>query len=431
MIESLLILILLAVSASLLLIFRAKSSSENDNGSKALLEERQGRIHALEAALKAAEEELKGSHKLQAGSEAKLEALTAQKTALANEFKLIANEALKQQSEALRKQLQEGNSTQLDIVLGPLKEKLDIFGKRVQDTHDQSVKGRSELKSEVNKLVEANEKLKNEASELTRALRGDVKAQGNWGELVLDQLLAKSGLTQGVEYSVQTSKVGDDGNRYLPDVVVHLPDDKHLVIDSKVSLIAYDRYVNAENNEDADAALKDHILSIKAHIKGLSEKNYQNLYEQSLDFVLLFVPIESAYSLALQKDPSLFQQAYDKNIVFVTTTTLWSTLRTVGTLWKQEKQSENVREIVKQASSLYDKFVAFSEDLMTVGRQMDTAKGSYEKAMNKLTEGTGNLIRRTESLRKLGLKNSKQQHQSLVDRAIPEQLPESDIDNEG
>jgi len=248
---------------------------------------------------------------------------------------------------------------------------------------------------------------------------------------VLDQLLAKSGLTQGVEYSVQTSKVGDDGNRYLPDVVVHLPDDKHLVIDSKVSLIAYDRYVNAENNEDADAALKDHILSIKAHIKGLSEKNYQNLYEQSLDFVLLFVPIESAYSLALQKDPSLFQQAYDKNIVFVTTTTLWSTLRTVGTLWKQEKQSENVREIVKQASSLYDKFVAFSEDLMTVGRQMDTAKGSYEKAMNKLTEGTGNLIRRTESLRKLGLKNSKQQHQSLVDRAIPEQLPESDIDNEG
>ena len=177
--------------------------------------------------------------------------------------------------------------------------------------------------------------------------------------------------------------------------------------------------------------MKDHILSIKAHIKGLSEKNYQNLYEQSLDFVLLFVPIESAYSLALQKDPSLFQQAYDKNIVFVTTTTLWSTLRTVGTLWKQEKQSENVREIVKQASSLYDKFVAFSEDLMTVGRQMDTAKGSYEKAMNKLTEGTGNLIRRTESLRKLGLKNSKQQHQSLVDRAIPEQLPESDIDNEG
>ena len=301
----------------------------------------------------------------------------------------------------------------------------------MQDTHDQSIKGRSELKSEVNKLVEANEKLKNEASELTRALRGDVKAQGNWGELVLDQLLAKSGLTQGVEYSVQTSKVGDDGNRYLPDVVVHLPDDKHLVIDSKVSLIAYDRYVNAENNEDADAALKDHILSIKAHIKGLSEKNYQNLYEQSLDFVLLFVPIESAYSLALQKDPSLFQQAYDKNIVFVTTTTLWSTLRTVGTLWKQEKQSENVREIVKQASSLYDKFVAFSEDLMTVGRQMDTAKGSYEKAMNKLTEGTGNLIRRTESLRKLGLKNSKQQHQSLVDRAIPEQLPESDIDNEG
>ena len=306
------------------------------------------------------------------------------------------------------------------MVLTPFKEKLEQFGKNVQETHEKGQKERIELKSEVNKLVEQNENLKNEANQLTKALRGDVKMQGNWGEMVLEKLLERTGLTKGREYNVQESVTNEEGKRYQPDVVLHLPDEKNIIIDSKVSLVAYERFVNAESVEDQSKALKDHLISIKNHIKSLSEKNYQNLYGVSLDFVILFVPIEGAYSVALQAEPGLYQEAFDKNIAMVSATSLWSTLRTVGTLWRQERQNANVQEIIRQASDLYDKFVGFSEELVKVGNQMDTAKRSYENSMKILSEGKGNLVRRTENLRVLGLKNSKTVNTNLVDRGMQE-----------
>ncbi|NDD36286.1 MAG: DNA recombination protein RmuC, partial [Flavobacteriia bacterium] len=361
------------------------------------------RISELERALREAELEV-------ARLQERLQNLEGQKAQLSQEFKLVAHEALQAQTEALQKQMKEANSAQLSVILAPFREKLDLFGQRVQDTHEKGQRERIELKTEVTKLVEQNEKLKNEANQLTKALRGDVKMQGNWGEMVLERLLERTGLTKGQEYSVQESITTEDGKRYQPDVVLHLPENKHIIVDSKVSLVAYERFVNADSPEEQAVALKEHITSIKNHIRGLSEKNYQNLYGVSLDFVILFVPIEGAYSVALQAEPSLYQEAFDKNIALVSATSLWSTLRTVGTLWRQERQNANVQEIIRQASDLYDKFVGFSEELIKVGSQMDTAKRSYENSMKMLVEGKGNLVRRTENLRVLGLKNSKSVH---------------------
>ena len=430
MIEALLFIIL-AVLLTLFLVFRAKFSSAKGNGSQTLLEERQGRIHALEAELQQAEDDLHALEIDHARKDEQLKALVQQKAALKTEFKALASDVLKQQSDALKQSMAEGNKTQLDLILSPFKSQLDHFEKQVKSSHDTNRKERIELKTEVSQLIEANKDLRHEAHELTRALRGDVKAQGNWGEMVLENLLKKSGLRPGEEYIVQESIVGADGKRYQPDVVLNLPGDKHLIIDSKVSLVAYERFSNTDDPDKQREALSDVVTSIRAHIKGLSAKNYQQLYDVSLDFVLLFIPIEGAWSIAIQKAPELYQEAFDQNIVLVTNTTLWGTLRTVALLWRQEKQSKNIEEIIQQASLLYDKFVGFSDDMVKVGKQMDTAKSSYGDAMNKLTEGTGNLVRRAENLKALGLKNSKQQHQSLVDRAMPEQLPESDNDNEG
>ena len=371
------------------------------------------KIEKLEDALREAKIEV-------ATLQERLRSLEVSKSEMSKEFKLMASEALKQQSEDLKNQLKESNSSQLSLVLSPFKEKLEQFGKNVQETHEKGQRERIELKSEVNKLVEQNENLKNEANQLTKALRGDVKMQGNWGEMVLEKLLERTGLTKGREYTVQESVTNEDGKRYQPDVVLHLPDEKNIIIDSKVSLVAYERFVNAESVEDQSKALKDHLISIKNHIKNLSEKNYQNLYGVSLDFVILFVPIEGAYSVALQAEPGLYQEAFDKNIAMVSATSLWSTLRTVGTLWRQERQNANVQEIIRQASDLYDKFVGFSEELVKVGNQMDTAKRSYENSMKILSEGKGNLVRRTENLRVLGLKNSKTVNTNLVDRGMHE-----------
>jgi DNA recombination protein RmuC len=377
------------------------------------------RISELELALREAELEV-------ARLQERLQNLEGQKAQLSQEFKLVAHEALQAQTEALQKQMKEANSAQLSVILAPFREKLDLFGQRVQDTHEKGQRERIELKTEVTKLVEQNEKLKNEANQLTKALRGDVKMQGNWGEMVLERLLERTGLTKGQEYSVQESITTEDGKRYQPDVVLHLPENKHIIVDSKVSLVAYERFVNADSPEEQAVALKEHITSIKNHIRGLSEKNYQNLYGVSLDFVILFVPIEGAYSVALQAEPSLYQEAFDKNIALVSATSLWSTLRTVGTLWRQERQNANVQEIIRQASDLYDKFVGFSEELIKVGSQMDTAKRSYENSMKMLVEGKGNLVRRTENLRVLGLKNSKSVHPNLVDRAMDAASSEED-----
>ena len=402
----LILLIAVAAGASVYLVWLQRQAGLGPDTSDLT-----SRIKQLEDALR--EAELEGARRQE-----RLNQIESQKEQMSQEFKLMAHEALQAQTDALHKQMKEANSAQLSVILAPFREKLDMFGQRVQETHEKGQRERIELKTEVTKLVEQNEKLKNEANQLTKALRGDVKMQGNWGEMVLERLLERTGLTKGQEYSVQESITAEDGKRYQPDVVLHLPENKHIIVDSKVSLVAYERFVNAETPEEQAIALKEHLQSLRQHIRGLSDKNYQNLYGVSLDFVILFVPIEGAYSVALQAEPGLYQEAFDKNIALVSATSLWSTLRTVGTLWRQERQNANVQEIIRQASDLYDKFVGFSEELIKVGTQMDTAKRTYENSMKMLVEGKGNLVRRSENLRLLGLKNSKSVHPNLVDRAL-------------
>jgi DNA recombination protein RmuC len=401
------LILLLAIGMSAYALYRQPSSKQREGSYDVQAQRNQ----ELEGKLREAELEV-------ARLQERLRQLESQKEKMSQEFKLLAHEALQAQTDALQKQMKEANSVQLSLVLAPFKEKLESFGKRVQDTHESGQRERIELKTEVIKLVEQNEKLKNEAKQLTKALRGDVKMQGNWGEMVLEKLLERTGLTKGQEYSVQESVTNEEGKRFQPDVVLHLPEDKNIIIDSKVSLVAYERFVNADTPEEQAIALKEHLTSMRSHIRGLSEKNYQNLYGVSLDFVILFVPIEGAYSVALQAEPGLYQEAFDKNIALVSATSLWSTLRTVGTLWRQERQNANVQEIIRQASDLYDKFAGFSEELVKVGNQMDTAKRTYENSMKMLIDGKGNLVRRTENLRLLGLKNSKSVSPSLVDRAM-------------
>ena len=331
-----------------------------------------------------------------------------------NDFKVLAQEILEKTGNTFKEQ----NKEQIGTILAPFKEKLESFEKKVEETYEKGKAETISLKSEVKMLSEQSAKLSKDAENLTKALKSDVKAQGNWGEVILERILEKSGLTKNQEYFIQNSITTEDGRRFQPDVIIKLPDDKNVIVDSKVSLIAYERFSSAENVEEQQGHLKEHIASIKAHVKGLSDKNYQSLYGiDGLDFVLLFIPIEGAFSAAVQYDNTLFQDAFDKNVVIVSTSTLLATLRTIASIWKQEKQTQNAIEIARQGGALYDKFVGLTEDLLNLGKQMDTAKKSYEGAMNKISSGSGNLIKRAEDLRKLGLKTSKQIEQKIIDKA--------------
>lgn len=335
-----------------------------------------------------------------------------------NEFKVLAQEILDRTGKTFKEQNQE----QLGTLLAPFKEKLQNFEKKVEETYEKSKAETISLKSEVKMLSEQSAKLSKDAENLTNALKSDVKAQGNWGEVVLERVLEKSGLTKDQEYFIQQSITTEDGKRFQPDVIIKLPDDKNVIVDSKVSLIAYERFSSAEDADEQQRYLKEHVNSIKAHVKGLSDKNYQNLYGvDGLDFVLLFIPIEGAFSAAVQYDNTLFQDAFDKNVVIVSTSTLLATLRTIASIWKQEKQTQNALEIARQGGNLYDKFVGLTEDLVKLGNQMRTAQGTYEDSMKKLSTGSGNLVKRAEDLRKLGLKTSKQMEQKLIDRADDEE----------
>ena len=338
-----------------------------------------------------------------------------------NDFKVLAQEILDKNS----KSFTEHNKKEIDFILNPFKEKLQSFEKKVDDNYEKGQKERITLKAEVKNLIDMNEKLSKDATNLTKALKGDVKTQGNWGEVILERILEKSGLVKDREYYVQNSLTGENGKLYRPDVIIHLPDNKKVIIDSKVSLVAYEKFSTADDLEEQKSHLKQHIVSIKAHVKGLSDKNYQNLYGvDGLDFVLLFIPIEGAFSAALQADNSLFQEAFDKNVVLVSTSTLLATLKTIASIWKQEYQNQNAVEIARQGGDLYDKFVNFSDDLITLGKQLNTAKGTYDGAMNKLSEGKGNLVSRSEKMRKLGLKTSKQMNQKLADRSADNGIEE-------
>ncbi|NND63254.1 MAG: DNA recombination protein RmuC [Flavobacteriaceae bacterium] len=329
------------------------------------------------------------------------------------EFENLANKILDNKSEKFTKQ----NKENLDLVLKPLQEKIDKFEKKVEETHKESIDRHAMLRQQIIGLKELNEQMSKEATNLTKALKGDSKLQGNWGELVLERVLEKSGLEKDREYFIQSSFTSDEGRRVLPDVVLHLPDNKKMIIDSKVSLVAYERYVNKEEQTDKDTALKEHISSLKKHIEQLSEKNYQDIYKiESPDFVLLFVPIEPAFAVAINEDNNLYNWAFEKNIVIVTPTTLLATLRTIDSMWNNEKQQQNALEIATQAGRLYDQFVNLTDDLIKVGNQLKTVQGSYDGTMKKLT-GQGNLIRKVESIKKLGIKQKKYINEKLLKRA--------------
>ncbi len=320
------------------------------------------------------------------------------------EFREIAEKLLDEKS----KKFTDSNKESIDQILKPLREKISEFEQKVDSTHKEGLLNNEALKQQLLSLKDLNAQMSRDAINLTRALKGENKTQGNWGEFILESVLEKSGLMKDREYFVQVSLTDEDGNRLQPDVVVNLPDEKAIVIDSKVSLNAYERYSSAETDVEIELAKKEHLMSVRNHLKGLSSKNYQKLHGlNSLDFVLLFIPIEPAFATAVQADPAIFQEAFDKNIVIVSPTTLLATLRTIASIWRQEHQNRNALEIAKKGGDMYDKFAAFADDLLKLGAQMDTSKKTYDEAMKKLSTGTGNLVKRAADLKKLGLNSGK------------------------
>ncbi len=305
------------------------------------------------------------------------------------EFENLANKILEEKTTKFTEQ----NKENLKNILSPLQDKIQLFEKKVEDTHKESIDYHAALRQQILGLREMNEQMSKETLNLTKALKGDSKMQGNWGELVLERVLEKSGLEKDREYFVQQSFVTEDGNRVFPDVIINLPDGKKMIVDSKVTLTAYERYINEEDDNLKTQFLKEHVISINRHVEQLGNKNYHDLYQmESPDFVLLFIPIESAFALALNEDTNLYNKAFEKNIVIVTPSTLLATLRTIDSMWTNQKQQENALEIARQAGALYDKFEGFVTDLVKIGKKMDEAKVEYQGAMNKLVDGKGNLI---------------------------------------
>lgn len=330
-----------------------------------------------------------------------------------DEFENLANKILEEKS----KKFTEQNKEKLDQLLKPLGEKMEEFKKKVEETHKEDIRGRSSLEQHLKHLQEMNKQLEKEAKDLTKALKGESKTQGSWGEVILQRILEKSGLTKGREYEIQEHHTTEDGRRLQPDVVIHLPDEKRLIVDSKVTLTAYERYVSAENDSERQAALKQHVKSIRNHVKGLSSKNYENIYGgNSPDFVLMFVPIESAFGLALQHDTDLYYEAFEKNIVIVSPSTLLATLATIDSVWKQEYQNKNAMEIAERGGALYDKFVLFVESMQDIGQRIRQTQESYDQAMSRLSTGQGNVVRQVEMLKELGAKAGKSLPGELTDR---------------
>jgi len=328
------------------------------------------------------------------------------------DFENIANKILKENS----REFTSLNQKNIGDILMPLKEKIEKFERKVDDTYEKGLKDQTELRSAIKNLHELNSRISEEANNLTRALKSDSKKMGNWGEMILDRILEQSGLEKGKEYINQYTDRSEEGTILRPDVVIRLPEKKHIIIDSKVSLIAYDRFVNSTDEHDKDRWQKAHVDSVREHIKSLSEKSYTDAITlDSPDFVLLFMPLESAFSLALQNDPELFNYAWQRRIVMVSPTTLLATLKTVESIWKHEKQTQNAMEIARQGTSLYEKFVNFITDLEKIGGQIDSLQHTYQDAHKKLASGKGNLVRQAEKLKELGIKTEK----SLSEKLLP------------
>jgi DNA recombination protein RmuC len=333
------------------------------------------------------------------------------------EFRNLANEILEEKS----KKFTEQNKTNLDELLKPLGEKIKDFEKKVEETYDKEAQQRFSLKEEVKRLAELNQQISKEASSLTKALKGESKTQGNWGEVILESILERTGLRKGQEYTIQDSYTATDNRRYQSDVIVHYPGERSIVIDSKVTLTAYDNYINAEDDQSREAALKSHVTSVKNHINELASKNYQDIPEiKTLDFVVMFMPVEPAYLLAIQNEPQLWSYAYEKRILLISPTNLIAVLKMIESLWKQEYQNRNVFEIARQGGELYDKFVGLIDDLIDIGNKLKQTQNSYEASMNKLSSGKGNLVKRAQDLHKLGVKTKKTLPENLLNRALEE-----------
>ena len=320
---------------------------------------------------------------------------------LTTEFENIATKILKERSD----EFSLSNHKSLSDILNPLKERIQLFEKKVDETYDKELRDKISLREEVRKLTELNTRVSEEANNLTKALKGDVKKQGNWGEVVLERVLERSGLTKGQEYEREVVVEGADYSVQRPDVIIHLPDNKHIVIDSKVSLVAYERLMSAESDDHRVAYLKDHINSLRSHVKLLGEKNYQNAQNiNTPDFVLMFLPIEASFSVAVQGDSDIFGYAWERKIVIVSPTTLLATLRTISSIWKQENQTKNAQEIARLSGALYDKFIGFAEDMGRIKANLDRTSGAYDDAMKKMKDGSGNIIRTAEKIKELGAK---------------------------
>jgi DNA recombination protein RmuC len=342
------------------------------------------------------------------------QAVNVMEDKLSIQFKNLANELLEEKSKKFTVQ----NKENLETLLKPLGEQIQAFEKQIEQTNKEELERSVALRTEISRLYTLNMQITKEAENLTKAIKGDTKTQGNWGEFILESILEKSGLIKDREYIIQASFVTEEGKRYQPDVVIKLPTEKHLIVDAKVSLINYEQFFNTEHEEEKVQQLKKHLHSIRRHIVSLSEKNYQSEYSlQGLDFVIMFIPIEPAFSLVVQHDHTIFSEAYEKNIIIVSPSTLIATLRTISNIWKQEHQNQNALEIAQQSGALYDKFVGFIEDLKQMGRQLDITQKAYTEAMKKLYDGKGNLVSRVERIKSLGARATKAIDQQLLERA--------------
>jgi DNA recombination protein RmuC len=390
---------------------KAKLFEAQLSSSKNELNDERKRASELNSAFASSKTENENLKQKLAEQKTELEQLNQKFT---KEFENLANKILDEKSQKFTEQ----NRNNLDVILNPFKEKLKEFEQKVDQTYKAESTERITLKTEIKNLIDLNKQISEEANQLAIALKGDNKQQGNWGEMVLEKVLEHSGLKEGDEYKMEFATTNSEGERIRPDAVIFLPDNKHIIVDSKVSLVAYNACVNATTEDERAKFLKAHVDSLRSHVKLLSDKNYQTATGlASPDFVLLFVPIESSFSLAVQGDTELFNFAWDKKIVIVSPSTLLATLRTIASIWKQERQTRNAIEIADEGGKLYDKFVAFVDDLIKVGNGMKKTQADYEEAMKKLHDGTGNLVRRAEKMKELGAKTTKQLPQNLIDRA--------------
>jgi DNA recombination protein RmuC len=377
--------------------------------------ENRNRLQESNAELAAVRENVRNLNQRLAEKDAEAQKNEAQ---LREAFGKMAFENVQRQSQVLREQ----HTETLKGLLEPVRNKLTDFEKRVNDTHGESQKSVVELKAQIQMLTQLNRQVTEETHNLTRALKGDTKKQGNWGEVILEKVLERSGLVKGREYETQYQTTNQAGDTIRPDAVVNLPDNKHILIDAKVSLTAYEAFMAADNDAERERQLKAHLVSMRSHAKLLAEKNYPSGHGLNApEFVLMFVPIESSFALAVQGDSDMFSYAWDLRVVIVSPSTLLATLRTIASIWKQENQNRNALEIAKKAGDLYDKFSAFTDDLLKVGKQMDAAKETYSEAMKKLTDGRGNIVRRVEELRGMGAKAGKEINAALLSRSMEDE----------